>query len=266
MLSYYLKEHSQQLYLVSLSDGGFEITLSQALYHQMQSTANTVAKDLMDATPITLLDGVLTFYYDLPFINFSIGGKKQIKWGALNMQTQRMGALLGIANRFFMEERFQSSLDLSSENQLLNIEVGQHGEYCHIEVGFSPLAVQLMSSLVGQTQIPDGAKTAMTYYNRLTCRTKAKFKEAMSKISTRNSSMFDAAAYIRDERDGHVPQFSVPGNCACMGNNPDDYKYESVITPHNMDTSLQVMSMLAAVVKLHEFLTALKARVEQGKG
>ena len=266
MLGCILQENSGQLYSALLADYGFEVKLSESLYKEIKARLNNSVRGLIETTPKTLLGGVMTFHYDLPFIDLKGGGKKQIGWEALNLQTERIGALFDMANFFFWKEHFQDGLALSADDQLLNIEVGQRGDYSHIAVGFSPLAVRLMSGLQGEIQIPDGAEIAMTYYNRLSCKTKAEFDREMSRISTGASYMSGATAYIRDSKNKHVPQFSVPGNCACMGNNPDDYKYESVVTPHNMDTSLQVMSMLAAVVKLHEFLTVLKARVEQGKG
>jgi hypothetical protein len=49
-------------------------------------------------------------------------------------------------------------------------------------------------------------------------------------------------------RDSGVPQFSVPGNCACLGENPDTFSYSRGMYSHNLDSTLQQMTMLTAVV------------------
>ena len=263
MLGCILQENSRQLYRVSLADGGFEIAVSEALYKEMQARSNNLVRGLIETTPKTLSDGVMTFHYDLPFVDLKRGGKKHIGREALNLQTERMDAFFYSANFFFWEVNFHDGLALSADDQLLNIEVGQRGNYSHIAVGFSPLAVQLMSGLQVVTQIPDGVETALRYYYRLSCTTMVELKRKMSTISDGNLHMF-SAAYIRNCEYGHIPQFFVPGH-AYLGNNPDDYKHNSEITPKGVNTSLQVVSMLAAVVKLREYLRVLEARASLGK-
>lgn len=92
---------------------------------------------------------------------------------------------------------------------------------------------------------PEARKIANSFY------VKFLYKDSKKRREFLRHSGDSFQAHIRD---CGTPHFSVAGNCACLGASPDDFSDLLFLNSHNLDSSLQQISMLAAVVKMCEDL------------
>jgi hypothetical protein len=115
-----------------------------------------------------------------------------------------------------------------------------------MELGFCEvIATLLKETYKVETSIDTAVHEAMLTYLKLSTKTKREFEKETKNKSIFYSGMFGVVAKVRDSG---VPHFSVPGNCACLGENPDTFSYSRGIDSHNLDSTLQQMTMLVAVV------------------
>lgn len=251
MLGYLLRNNPSEIYRMDYSDGILSITIKKSLYDAMLEKV-TREEFLSQLSFIERKEGdeTLSFLIRLPFISFPNYAHKGINWEALGECSENMSLLLWLLHIYFGEKNLEESFFLSDEPQLVLIGTGYSRERdmhaCPMEVGFSETISQLLAKKYQtETVIEESVREAFLVYLKLSSQTKRGFDKEIKQLVRYPGGMFDVTVKVRDSG---VPQFAVPGNCACLGENPDEFRYSRDMHSHNLDSTLQQMTMLVAVV------------------
>jgi hypothetical protein len=168
-------------------------------------------------------------------------------WERIGEASKKMELLLDIGNDLLLHVD-APKLTLSDKKQLVVINTRFRDNYdAYLWAGFSPHATDIMKAHdATQESVLDKCKERMarTYFG-LSCTTKKKLDDR-KKLFSAPRTFFGVTALVRASG---TPHFTVPGNCACLGANPDEFERDRDLTPHNIDTSLQQTAMLAGVVE-----------------
>jgi hypothetical protein len=199
------------------------------------------------------VENVVHFLIALPFIGFPNYAHKGTDWKVLGECAEKLSLLFKLLSMYLYKDNYDESFCLSNEPQLMLIETGYSRERdmhaCPMEIAFSENIAKLLAKKYctgGIVDIPftDIAREAYIVYLKLSSKTKKGFEKDLSK-SNHFGGMFDVSVKIRS---CGVPSFSVPGNCACLGENPDTFTYSRDMHSHNLDSTLQQMTMIVVVV------------------
>ena len=96
-------------------------------------------------------------------------------------------------------------------------------------------------------------QSILEFYSGMACQT-AEEREKMKKNFRKYGGSFTNTRAL--VRAGGTPHFIVPGNCARLGANPDDFRYSLEMYSRDIDSPLQQFSMLAGIISFwNEFLT-----------
>jgi hypothetical protein len=259
MLGIMLRELAGELYRMVIVAEGVTLTVTRTLLDlqvEKLSRREDLKKQLFAIEPV-LSDATATFTVRLPFIPHPNYAHRKMDWEALEKKSEEMSLLLWLFN--YVEEQDHSpALWLSESPQLMAITTGYSKEpmfhNCPIGVGFHSAAVEVLREKGAEGMVVGPAEEQiLKFYTGLSCHT------IREKMKTEKNFREYGASYtgIRAAvRPGGTPHFLVPGNCACLGANPDEFKRDYSMHSHNMDSPLQQLSMLAGLVSFwNDFLT-----------
>lgn len=252
MLGRFLEERPQDLYRVKLVDSGFLFTITKIFFEYLLSVIKReeVMKDFSAITRDEV-NGEVVFLVELPFIHFPNHAHKTTDWKKLRVCAEQIMLLFRLLNLFPKDEDLSrlDSFSLSDGIQLMAISTSYSSERgfhaSPLEVGFSQKAHELLSeAYTCDTHLEGCEKVACNTYFGLSTKTKREFEKERKSFLKYSGGFMGITAKVRG---GGVPHFVVPGNCACLGANPDSFRYDRDLQSHNMDSSLQQMTMLASV-------------------
>ncbi len=259
-----LEELSGRLYAICITTLGFELRMTDELLRLITEylSKNNIRTSLYVKDLRALIERAVTvdrmarFEFNLPFITFPNYKHVGIDWNTICSIASEIGQLLDLVRFVCSEECFNPNASYfvdPDERHNMWIELHSSRNHNSIEVIFSELAYQKMKALSnhGDIKIRPAVEVVAEWYDRLTIKSQRRF----IKQSVRRGRTFGHMGISVYIRAGYgVPSIIVPGNCACFGANPDEFKYDRKITPHNLDTPLQLLLMLVAVAKLDEWL------------
>lgn len=247
------EENSQEVYSLEITEGGFAFKIKEALYQHFLALIKNegILKPLLEI-PRTTVGELCIFNIVLPFVDFSSTENKGLDWENLAKCSKQLSVLSMLTNDSLTEEEKNLDLCLSSDIQLMNITIVYRSDArfhaCPMSVVFSKRARDLLRrNYTKDTVIPLCEERALDFYFGLSASSKEDFTQNKTEYLEYGGGAFGVRAMIRHQG---VPAFTVPGNCACLGANPNEFKYSRDIRSHNLDTSLQQMAMLASVVTL----------------
>lgn len=257
MLSSFLARVPQEMYRITLSHEGFLFTVSTNLYAYLVDMVRTFKRGEMDvffdSIPLSLEHSTgkeVTFLISLPLITYPNRTHQKLNWRELKKASRTISFLLERCT--FVGDSFDGKeFCLSNSEQLLSVLTGyseRNGGHSlvSLELALSETAYQvLVNNYTRDTSMSSVVqKMAETYYTLSSPRKKERDKWVAYEMRYQAGSS-GCAAFIRN---GGVPHFTVPGQCACLGQNPDEFKYSHELFPHNLDSVLQQITMLAGVV------------------
>lgn len=255
MLGYLLRnnplENPREIYRVELVENVIRFTVKSALVDDIleKVTRKDLLDDFLAITRIKECD-LTHFSVTLPFITFPNYAHKGVDWEVLGKCADEVRILFWLFNLYLSDDWFESSFKLSDTPQLMAVATQYSKERdmhaCPMEVGFSEKIVQLLKEkFQNQTAVDTAITEGGGVYLKLTEKSKRSFLKEEEYLKRHYGGMSRVVAYVRD---CGVPQFTVPGNCACLGANPDSFQDDRDMYSHNLDSTLQQMTMLVTVV------------------
>ena len=237
------------------------ITISRAFYDHLLEKLSHHEESEQRFLEIgtALYTDIVKFEFKLPFIPLPNRSHKKIDWDMLSKRAEQMSFLLEVLN--FTEingEDDRPNLYLSERPQLMSIattcDMERSFTNCSIEVGFHQSAFDILVKECESDMVVHEAEQRMfEFYSGMSLKT-MKEKVLQEKNFRKYGSMY--IGICAKVRAGGIPHFIVPGSCACLGANPDDFKDSAELYSHNMDSPLQQLSMLVGVISLwNDFLT-----------
>jgi hypothetical protein len=193
--------------------------------------------------------GLVTFSIPLPYITYPNLRHLKTNWEQMWEAGNTLGFLLNFINWLDPQETNLAGLVLSKKPQLVLINCWSNKNTMGgspVEAGFSPEAKEIiMANWPKGTIFSEVQRKMIECHEQLSSPIKRVFDK---NVSSANYSLYSNCVAAMQE--GGVPYFSVPGNCACLGENSDSFKREGGISPHNMDNPLQLLTMFTGVVSL----------------
>lgn len=246
-------QNGGEVYRMEIVEKGFLFKISEALYqHFLSKVTNKRYLELLSETPKTTIGGVAILHINLPFVDFSKGTEGGIDWEGLATNAQQLEILFSLVACLFPDDAESTdSYCLSKDVQLMTMSTSyradNHFHSCGMSVEFSDRAYGLLrNQYTKDTIIPRCEEKIVDFYFGLSADSQAELDEQKQEyLGAGGGGPFGVRGMVREQG---VPAFTVPGNCACLGANPDDFKYSKDLHSHNLDTPLQQMSMLAGLV------------------
>jgi hypothetical protein len=265
MYGYVLKDNPCEKYRIHISENVIIFTVRDTLVDDiLQKVTRKEVLDNFLAIDRTREGKAVYFSVKLPFITFPNYAHKGIDWKSLGECAEKISVLLFLFNMYFNGKKSNEIFHLSNSPQLMLIATSysktRDMHACPMELGFcEAIATLLKETYKVETSIDTAVHEAMMTYLKLSTKTKREFEKETKNKSVFYSGMFGVVSKVRDSG---VPQFSVPGNCACLGENPDTFRYSRGMHSHNLDSTLQQMTMLVAVVTFwNEVLKPLQQEI-----
>ncbi len=250
MLGFLLCNDPREVYRVHLSGNKLVFTVRDTLVDDIfETVTRKEAIDEFKKIPYTREGKVFYFSVSLPFITFPNYAHKGIDWEVLGVCAQQVALLLWFFNLYLGPYVYDPKYCLSEEPQLVVLATGYSKERdmhaCPMEIGFSEMIARLLKEkFQKQTTVHVAIAEGADVYLKLTEKTKKSFEKEKKYFKRYCGGMATVVAYVRD---CGVPQFSVPGDCACLGENPDSFKHVREMFSHNLDSTLQQMTMIVTV-------------------
>lgn len=251
MFGYVLRNNPCEIYRMHISENVIIFTVRDTVVDDI--VKKVTRKEMIDEfQAIDRMREGKAFYFsiNLPFITFPNHAHKSLNWKALGKCAEKISLLFYLFNMYFDDSSKNEDFYLSDNLQLLTVATGysktRDMHACPMQLCFSEeIAQKLAKKYRRETSIDVAVREASLVYLSLSSKTKRDFEKGKKDFGSGYSGMFDVVAKVRDSG---VPQFSVPGNCACLGENPDTFRYSYGMYSHNLDSTLQQMTMLVAVV------------------
>lgn len=250
MFGYLLEKNPPEIYRMDVVENAITLTIKSNLYKYILEyiKRKELINDLLAIKRIEEGDHVI-FLIDLPYISLPNLSHKKLDWDALGLCVEKMSILLYIVN-FYFYEPLSEEFCLSKQPQLMIISSGyskkreMHG--CPLELGFCEhIAICLAKKYTKEIDCISSIERAADSYLRLSSVSKSEFEKERKNFVSVSGGMFGITVKVRD---CGVPQFSVPGNCACLGENPETFRYSRDMFSHNLDSTLQQVTMIVAII------------------
>jgi hypothetical protein len=249
MLGYLLRNNPQEIYAVDTVKDGFVLYLKSSLYAQVIEHAEKMKfREPLSDLETTSTEGVTTIHIPLPFIKLPNYFHKKIDWDTLHRCAEKIQVLFWLLNAYF--EETPPDFCLSSKPQLMAIETsfqqGADFHGCGINIGLSSdICTLLALNYENGAIIAECEEIAFNVYLQLSTKTKNGRDSQRKRYRSYGPSFNSINISVRN---GGTPHFIVPGNCACLGANPDEFKHDHEMYSHNLDTALQQMTMLTSLI------------------
>lgn len=236
MMGYLVSEMKYCLYDVGFKDGIFYFTIRAALLEYILS---------MELRP-EIIDRFLKIRKttDQDRITFAIGEScKKTTPEELRSWAIEINLLLSIFN--FLSIKNEAPLDtlFNNKEQLIMMVSGVGEGVIHafpIGIGISARGREII-----RQKYPQGGRLEVC--DEVTLKTWWQYASIPKKDRHLYSTFCQSVV-----RECGTPGFVVPGDCACLGNNPDKYWNSGDLSSHNMDTASQQLTMLATIITFNE--------------
>lgn len=246
MLGYLVSTAKHRVYNADYKDGVFYFTIRAELLDYISSLE--IRPEILESFSKirrTKNDNCVTFVIgedskkSTKSTSYSSSSQKR---GTTNSWAAEINLLLTVLNFVSIKSnKEEMSLDLFFQDKkpLLVIETA-------VEAGSLrayPLVIGISTEgrEIIKQKYPQGA--TLGHVNRVMLET----WKSYSYVPWRDRDMY-RSFYQSTVRECGTPSFVVPGNCACLGNNPDEYWESGELTPHNMDVAPQQLTMLAMIL------------------
>ncbi len=250
----------QRLYGAEITDTGFSFAIKLKLFELILSDLNEACKQKLLTIKKSIIGNFVVFNLDLPLITYPNKYKRRADLKALNICVDKINFLLELFN-LYLFKNLADDFYLSDKPQLISLGTGsQPSDYPFIFVlhtNFSPTAIDLISKenfLVNSFQ--ECEAIVFDRYLRLFEPRSREYKKALSRPKAfegisiekdkKNKNYYATDVYIRF--NNLVPYFKVPGICACLSAPPDSFKKNGQLRSHNIFSSLELITMLTAVI------------------
>lgn len=250
MLGYLLKERPQKTYHLEITHDGFAFKIKKDLYRYFFEfiTRGDIRSHFL-LIPKTTSGDTVTLNISLPFITFPNLEHRKTDWRKLQKCAEQISLLFHLLN-MGIESGETPDFFFGDELQLMTIATSYrrdtHFHACAIGVGFSKKARELLSKKYPSgARISECEKISAEHFYGLSLSRKNEFDRKIN--SNKNYGGRHNSINV-SVRNGGVPHFIVPGDCACLGTNPDQFKHDGELNSHNLDTTLQQMAMLASLI------------------
>ncbi len=264
MHPYIIRNEINQIYLLNLNFSDIEITITKFLYKQilqgLKIGSETPAKALFMSIPYKKQTDFVVLSFPLPFITYPNYSHKKLNWKALNVTAERLGIFFELLYLYinFEADTVKKAYMNQEHPQLLSINVGFHQadgkQYPYIGTHFSPKARALLQEIPKSTDFSEVLKTTYEQHLSLIESNKREFrqhKKMFQKSDGNNTSLSIGFT-------GSVPIFTVPGSCACLGSDPDNFSETGTLIQHNIFSSLELITMILLLINFdHEILEPL---------
>lgn len=250
MLGYLLRKNPFELYSMEVEDDGFVFRIKEVFYIWLCELIQD--KDLVQqfkAIHVRIESGVASMNISLPFISFPNYRHQKIDWESLAIYAEQIQLFFWVVNfkfndtlpdEYFFGQNYQHMLIETQYSRSFE----SHG--CSMTVGFTEQVSARFKEKYPTGYVANASQNvALRFYLGLTSRRLREYERSERLHLKYGAGFSSVKAVVRPEG---VPHFIVPGNCACLGANPDEFQYDNDMYSHNLDTSVQQMAMLAAVV------------------
>lgn len=270
-LGYILEERDGQLYSLSFQDGTFFLRMKRAYCVDMLPLVRKeIGEQLVEGIPRTVegeAGDVYCYAVKLPMIFFPNYAHKKLDHKQIRACAKMLETLFYVVNILEKSYRYDERSCLSLSSQLMTIStVCREDADFHaapLSVGFDKKArdMLLWKYREDEAWLQTCAQVMLETYLHLTCNTKRKYE---NRLKTNTAYYLGHMGIVARIRKGGVPSFSVPGNCACLGTNPEHFLFEGTCDSHNLDNPLQQMIMLAGLVTFwNEILIPLEQEYDR---
>jgi hypothetical protein len=232
---------------MSVTETGFEVLLSARLHAEIASSAVT-STGVLPFKKIVLDEKKNTARYTvpLPYITFPNHTHKTVNWEEMRISSLHLGTLLSIL-REYVEEN-DPKFVLHDKPQMVIVECGVTERWAYVGAGFSPKAKKILATIAANQGVmfQKIQERMQNCYARLSSKTKQEFL-----LNTKKNGTLVAFSGVGiGVRKGGVPQLSAPGNCCCLGASPDEFSERGELYPHNIDSPLQLFTIVTGIVDL----------------
>jgi hypothetical protein len=244
MLGYILRKEPCEFYRVNLTQDGVIITLATSLYqHMMKEILSQKKQCILSNVGIVQEKDTTICSIPFPYISYPNTSHKKINWEGMRKSAESLSVILSYLSCVYDEAH---RYPISEKSQLVLMECFSQERYSSITVGFSPKAMCVLKENAEDGKyFPSIVRTMTVAHEKLSETTTKGFLRKTQEGGRIGITHQNFSAIIRKEG---VPNFNVPGNCACLGANPDNFKIDGFLTPHNIDTPLQLLTMVVGVV------------------
>ncbi len=244
-----LDTRPRRMWGAEITDTGFNFVIKEALYNYFLES-DKFKENQFDLSQMTkeIIGEVVVFNITLPLINYPNLRRDKLNHKALNRCVKQISFLLNLLNQEF-EDSFDNCFYFNNELQLVTIETGcavdSYLGYFHIGASFSREARTLLKEkTISNSDFPDLEEITYKRYLRLSENRKREYERAITHLRNAGGDVYSIHVGISDG----VPYFKVPGSCACLGAPSDQFILDGNLHDHNMDHSLQIITMLTALI------------------
>ncbi len=259
LLGYMLSGGPFEMYRIEVKGSSLCFAITKSLFkHFCNSVTEKSFLDNFLALRREERDRLVTFFIDLPCITYPNYVHKSLDYAALSLCAKKISSLLGLFNWIFpkksdfKDKSIEECLEffISKDPQLVCIETsysqGKDYHACPVEVGYNNSICELLSKTYKEdTDFLKCEEVAFMMYQSLSTNRKRDFEKAKKEFDSYHGGFTDFKVRVRQSG---TPHFIVPGNCACLGENPDNFKHNRGMFSHNLDTPLQQITLLTAIV------------------
>ena len=250
-------------YRASVTDEGLAVVITRSFYDYLKNSQAGGRFDrsekgtLLAQIPVILVEDTVVLQIRLPYIPSPNFQHKKIDWKALWNCSKLASFLFGMLRWTYLEHD-EPSFYLSSSPQLMLVEpffwLDENRPGCGLEAVFCRQVVEkLLEKTEVYTEFPKAEELVLHSYMGLSMATK---KEREKWVAVTKEAGFSSMQIQVGVRSCGTPAFLVPGNCACLGNSPDNFAFNQSISSHNVDSPIHQLPMLVGVVAFWEqFLT-----------
>lgn len=248
-LGYLLDTRPRKVWGAEITATGFNFVISIGLYNYfLESDKFRESHFELSQIPKKIIGEAVVFDITLPLITYPNRRRDKLNPKALNKCFGQISLLLGLLNQEF-EINFENSFYFSNDPQLMTISTDHTNDNFHnlfkISAGFSTEAIKLFSNdAINDADFSECEKITFERHLRLTENEKRKYERAMGNLE--NKSLTDCSIYIGiiDQ----TPYFKIPGNNNCLGATREQYSDDGYLFEGEMETSLQIITMLTALI------------------
>lgn len=247
-LGYLLDTRPRKIWGAEITATGFNFVIKKALYNYLLESDKFKENHFdLSQIPKNIIEEVVVFNITLPLINYPNRRRDKLNFKALNKCVDQISLVLRLLNQEF-EIQSDHNFYLGEDPQLMTISTSYSTNDIHnlfiISAGFSTGAYKLFDNdNIYDADFSECEKITFERYLRLSENEKSKYEKAISNFEVKSQT--DCSIY-NDPTD-QKPRFKIPGKDICLGD-PKEHTYDGYLYDCNLESSLQVVTMLTALI------------------
>ncbi len=264
MHPYIMSNEIPQIYMLGFNlEGMIEVTINKFLYRKIVKElkdVGSVTKEIFLSISYKEVTDVVVLSFPLPIITYPNYPHKKLNWEELNATTEKLAIFFELMYLYInFEEVAKGNHCINKEHpQLLSINAGfscnENRQYPLIEAHFSPKAKILLNDILPFMDFGNILNMTYEQYLFLTESCNSEYKKQMRLFQKSGGGN----NYLSIILNGSVPIFTVPGSSTSLGSDPDKFAGDGILRSHNMDSSLQLITMILLLINFdHEVLEPL---------